>query len=231
MKSSIHARLLSFILVFALALTTVPRVLAAGGDLSISEGNVWFSTSSYLEGHTIRIWDSVANNSTEDLLGSVLFTANGKQVGSDQAVSALAGKTEEVFVDWTPATYGTFTIQVNITPWEATGDDPSNNSTSKQVTVVQESDRDGIQNSTDPDDDNDGVPDAEDAFPTTRGESKDTDGDGKGNNADPDDDNDGVLDTEDQMPLDPAYTKDMDGDGIPDELDDDIDGDELDNIN
>jgi uncharacterized delta-60 repeat protein len=55
----------------------------------------------------------------------------------------------------------------------------------------------------DSDDDNDGVPDTQDAFPFDPTESVDTDGDGIGNNADPDDDNDGVPDVDDPFPLDP----------------------------
>jgi hypothetical protein len=45
-----------------------------------------------------------------------------------------------------------------------------------------------------PDYDQDGVPDAQDAFPGDPKESVDTDGDGIGDNADPDDDNDGMPD-------------------------------------
>ncbi len=227
MKKTLHALLLSFVL--SGATFVAPLAHAAGGDLSVGDSSVWFSTESYLEGHTIRIWTSVANNSTEDLLGSVRFSANGTQVGSDQAVSALAQKTDEVFVDWTPSSFGTYTIQVNVTPWESAGDNASNNSVTKKVTVVQDTDRDGLSNATDPDDDNDGALDETDAYPTNKDESKDSDGDSQGNNADTDDDNDGTLDIDDQLPEDPNFTKDMDGDGFADEIDEDIDGDFLTN--
>ena len=53
------------------------------------------------------------------------------------------------------------------------------------------------------DDDNDGVPNADDAFPQDPGESTDTDGDGTGDNADTDDDNDGTPDVNDPCPFDP----------------------------
>ena len=56
------------------------------------------------------------------------------------------------------------------------------------------------------DDDNDGVSNANDAFPQDPGESVDTDGDGIGDNADTDDDNDGVSDTDDACPLDDDVT-------------------------
>ena len=46
----------------------------------------------------------------------------------------------------------------------------------------------------DPDDDNDGCLDQEDAFPLNERECKDSDGDGVGDESDFDDDNDGVWD-------------------------------------
>ena len=58
----------------------------------------------------------------------------------------------------------------------------------------------------DGDDDNDGVSNANDAFPQDPDESVDTDGDGTGNNADTDDDNDGVSDMDDACPLDDDVT-------------------------
>jgi YD repeat-containing protein len=69
------------------------------------------------------------------------------------------------------------------------------------------------------DTDNDGVPDAQDAFPNDPSESVDTDSDGTGNNADIDDDNDGLPDTYENQyaflnPLDPSdASADEDEDG------------------
>jgi len=71
-------------------------------------------------------------------------------------------------------------------------------------------DEDGLINSEDLDDDNDGVADSEDAFPFDATESIDTDGDGIGNNTDTDDDNDGVLDTMDAFPLDDKKSVNLD---------------------
>ena len=64
----------------------------------------------------------------------------------------------------------------------------------------------GMVDTGDGDDDNDGVSNANDAFPQDPDESVDTDGDGTGNNADTDDDNDGVSDTDDACPLDDDVT-------------------------
>ena len=82
-----------------------------------------------------------------------------------------------------------------------------------------DTDGDGIGDVCDPDDDNDGVPDVDDAFPLDWSETTDTDGDGIGNNADPDDDNDGIPDWIEQTsgldPLDAGDAAgDLDGDGF-----------------
>jgi len=59
------------------------------------------------------------------------------------------------------------------------------------------------------DDDNDNIPDDQDAFPLDSNESEDTDGDGVGNNTDLDDDGDGILDSwEFQYGLDPLDSSD-----------------------
>ena len=84
---------------------------------------------------------------------------------------------------------------------------------------IADFDNDGIADSVDTDDDNDGVPDINDAFPFDASESVDTDGDGIGNNADEDDDNDGVIDSEDAFPLDPNESVDSDSDGTGDNAD------------
>ena len=76
-------------------------------------------------------------------------------------------------------------------------------------------DDDGLPDSTDPDDDNDGMNDEDDAFPYDASETTDTDGDGIGNNADADDDGDGVADEVDNCPYnDNEDQADDDNDGI-----------------
>ncbi|MCP4472524.1 MAG: hypothetical protein GY815_17910, partial [Gammaproteobacteria bacterium] len=92
-------------------------------------------------------------------------------------------------------------------------------------TSEADNDGDGIPDSVDPDDDNDGVLDVDDAFPLDSTESVDTDSDGIGNNADTDDDNDGVLDADDAFPLDSTESVDTDSDGIGNNADPDDDND------
>ncbi|HIE75210.1 MAG TPA: hypothetical protein EYP93_03140, partial [Gammaproteobacteria bacterium] len=86
-------------------------------------------------------------------------------------------------------------------------------------------DNDGIADTLDDDDDNDGVLDSDDAFPLDPNEDTDTDGDGTGNNADTDDDGDGVDDSSDAFPLDSSEDTDTDGDGTGNNADTDDDGD------
>ena len=88
-----------------------------------------------------------------------------------------------------------------------------------------DSDFDGAENELDSDDDNDGVEDADDAFPLDPDESADNDHDGIGDNADTDDDNEGTPDRLDAFPFDPYETTDTDGDGTGDNADTDDDGD------
>jgi len=75
------------------------------------------------------------------------------------------------------------------------------------------------------DSDEDGVIDANDAFPLDATESVDTDSDGIGDNADTDDDNDGVNDANDAFPLDDQESVDTDSDGTGDNADTDDDND------
>ena len=91
-----------------------------------------------------------------------------------------------------------------------------------------DADGDGLSDDLDPDDDNDGVADEDDAFPLDPAESVDSDGDGVGDNADEfphdpaesrDSDSDGVGDNADAFPFDPAETADSDGDGVGDNAD------------
>ena len=95
--------------------------------------------------------------------------------------------------------------------------------TSLEVGTINDFDEDGINDSSDTDDDNDGTPDETDAFPFDATENVDLDSDGTGDVADTDDDGDGVIDDEDEFPIDGEEWVDSDGDGIGDNADADND--------
>ncbi|UCG68545.1 MAG: thrombospondin type 3 repeat-containing protein [Thermoplasmata archaeon] len=106
--------------------------------------------------------------------------------------------------------------------------DLSGQITQETLTVIvdnQDTDSDGIGDLADPDIDNDGVNNDEDAFPYDDSEWKDTDSDGIGDNLDPDDDNDAVFDFQDDFPLNSEEWLDTDSDGIGNNADYDDDGD------
>ncbi|MBD3361013.1 PKD domain-containing protein [Candidatus Peregrinibacteria bacterium] len=203
---------------------TIPA-FAYSGDISINTENIRFSSNNFIEGQAVRIYATATNHSNKDLLGVARFFDNGNQIGGDQAISIFAGKTDDIFVDWV-SSFGSHKIAVKIYPWEPEIDNPNNNWITTEIFAVQDTDRDGIPNKTDNDDDGDNVPDKEDDFPLNSSEQYDTDGDGIGNNKDNDDDNDGVPDEFDDLPLDPNETIDTDKDGIGNiaDLDDDGDG-------
>lgn len=184
-------------------------------DLSIDPASVQ-ALNEVLVGKTVRIYTTVSSNSTEDLFGVVKFYDENKKqfIGADQPISILAGKTDDVFVDWTGDSVGNHEISVRVVPWHSSGDDPSNNKVTKTIYADNDSDSDGVGNRSDIDDDNDGYNDNNDAFPYDPTEWVDTDGDGIGDNADEDDDNDSVVDLEDIFPLDSSESLDFDADGI-----------------
>ncbi len=103
------------------------------------------------------------------------------------------------------------------------GQDPDDDDANKPGTPFVDTDKDGLADEgglqSDPDDDNDGVPDKDDAFPTNKEEQFDFDKDGKGDRSDDDDDNDGVLDITDRFPRNGEESADTDKDGVGDKLD------------
>lgn len=216
-----------FLLLFGAALACILFAgicIASVHDLLLPDSGVGFSTSNFIEGQAVRLYATVNSNSTKDLRGIVRFFQDNEQIEGDQPISVLSGKTDAVFADWIPSA-GAHTIKVLIVPFNNPDDDPGNNSFTKEVYVLPDTDRDGIPNADDADDDNDSMPDTQDAFPLNRNESADSDGDNIGNNADTDDDNDGTPDAEDALPLNANETLDTDSDGIGNNEDSDDDGD------
>jgi len=191
-------------------------------DISIATGDVKLSKSdNILKGDSVRFYVTVHNNSNADLSGVVKFydEKTSTYLGTDQPVSVLTKKTDDVYMDWNTDQLGEHTIAIRVVPWQTDGDDPNNNKVTKTVYVDIDSDGDGIGDRLDNDDDNDGAPDSQDAFPLNPKESADTDKDGTGNNADTDDDNDGTLDMQDVFPQDPKESKDTDNDSVGDNSD------------
>ncbi len=209
-----------------LLLSTIisPTAFAASGDMSITSENIRFGLNNPMEGQVNTIYATVSNSSANDLLGTVRFFVDGKQIQGDQPISIFGNSSDGVFVNWSGAP-GSHKIEVAILPWDGSDDNPGNNKISTTKYVIPDLDRDGTADASDPDIDGDKVNNEEDHFPRNPNEQVDTDGDGQGNTADSDDDNDGVPDEFDDLPLDPNESLDTDGDGIGNITDQDDDND------
>lgn len=201
-------------------------IVHAINDLVLPPNNIRLSTETLLEGRAVRVYATIQNMGTRDLLGFVRFFDGERQIGADQPISVVAAKDDTVFIDWTPVP-GPHSLAVRIFPYDKSEDIASNNVTSKSVSVLGDADHDGIPNDSDNDDDNDSHLDAEDSFPLDKTEWVDSDGDSIGDNKDPDDDNDTVIDSLDGIPLDASETVDTDHDGVGNNADTDDDNDGL----
>jgi hypothetical protein len=113
------------------------------------------------------------------------------------------------------------TVTITVTPEDACPDDPYKTAPGVCGCGVADTDTDDdtIADCLDPDDDNDGVLDADDHFPLDDTESLDTDADGTGDNADEDDDNDGINDS---IEAAGPNSGDANSDGIQDSLQNNI---------
>ena len=203
--------------IFSISLFTAKDLLAKT-DLSINISDVVFSKEEPIEGEQIRIFARIFNLGDKDVYGQVIFLNNEQEIAEPQPISIRTNTYDDVFIDWI-VKQGTYEIAVKIVETNPIDEDIENNSVIKQNFFVDiDTDKDGIGNLYDLDDDNDGlfddteiiwgtnplvadtdndnVIDGEDVFPLDNKESEDSDNDGIGNNADEDDDNDGLNDEE-----------------------------------
>lgn len=183
-------------------------------DLSISETDITFSKIDLIEGDPIKIYARIFNIGDNDVSGYVSFYSNGKEIGNPQAISIKPNTYDDVFVDWKTSA-GTFDVGAKIVGLNPVDENPDNNETAKRnVFVDSDTDADGIGNSKDPDDDNDGLNDDQESTIGT-------------NPLAPDTDTDKVNDKIDSFPLDKTEWRDTDNDGLGDNKDNDADGDDL----
>ena len=218
-----------------------PAKAALTYDLGIGNSDISFSKE-VIAGATVRIYATIHNYGTEDVEAYVTFYQGPNLVGDSQVVSVRAGGlADEVYVDWVfPDT--SFNIRAEIR-----GQDPGDLNSANDVALSTyfvpkpDADKDGIPDDIDPDDDNDGLLDSQEAilgtsttntdtdndsvndkdddFPTNKNETVDTDGDGIGDNVDPDDDNDNWTDYKENYEGTNPKKADTDGDGVIDSKD------------
>ena len=203
-------------LLFALCLLLPANsVHAADCILSIRTQDVSVVPAAPFMNQSARVYATVQPLCQRDTEGDVIFYANGKLIGTKPISYKRNGLAEEVWTNWVPTEYGDNTIRVD-TKGESgeVGD-----SASIKVFIDLDSDGDRIGNHADPDDDNDGVVDAQDSNPTDPTRSRDSDKDGIDDSVDSDDDNDGLYDFEEQAIGTNPLKYDTDGDGVGDKQD------------
>ena len=137
----------------------------AGLNAGFVQG-IWYATSTNFSDMPTRIYIALRNNTESDLTGTIRFTDNGAKIGNSY-VSALPGRLVEGWVDWTP-TFGTHTItaslidmKLHVIGGSAENVTPDNMLAEDTLTIDYDTDRDGIGNAIDTDDDNDSITDSD----------------------------------------------------------------------
>ncbi len=218
-----------------------PSQALATVDLGVRVSDISFSTNSFVSGQKATVYVKVRSVGDEDASGMVNLYLNNELLAAGLAVSVVSSEPDTVYSEFTVPDKN-FKISVDLkNVFPSDSQLGNNNAITSEQTVDIDTDRDGIGDMKDNDDDNDGLSDSEearlgtnpkkvdtdgdgygdanDAFPLDRNEWLDTDHDGIGDNADTDDDNDGLSDSQEANLKTNPKRADTDGDGYNDKED------------
>lgn len=127
---------------------------------------LWYSKDVVFAGDTVRIYVAIRNNTGSDLSGTVEFFDGEKRI-ERKNVQALDGRIIESWADWMP-TYGTHTLSANLARTElhrvgsSTQAVEVTSALAEDVLFVDyDTDKDGIGNEDDQDDDGDTLSDTQ----------------------------------------------------------------------
>ncbi|MEK7131006.1 MAG: hypothetical protein AAB924_01410 [Patescibacteria group bacterium] len=151
--------------------------------------NIWYSKTPFFDGESIRIYTILFNGSSYDMNGAVEFLdkANGDQkvVGKVDFSIPSGGRIRDIWIDW-KATEGKHIITARIINSSISLADGTrqivaieNAETGKSEVLTDfDTDADGVGNTIDADDDNDGVPDIDELKNGTNPLKSDSNGNG-----------------------------------------------------
>lgn len=154
-----------YILIFILFTLPFNDVFAQSSNAGIVQG-LWYSQEKVFADEKVRIYVAIRNNTGEDLTGIVEFYDGEKKL-ERQNVQALSGRIIESWTDWSP-TYGSHNLKATLIRTELS----QVGSSTKEIIVASalaedtlfvdyDTDKDGIGNTEDVNDDNDTYTDAE----------------------------------------------------------------------
>lgn len=177
---------------FGIFAAATPALAAPEYDLAIGAGDISYVPAEPIEGQKFRVYARVQNVGSKDVSGFVTFYQGPAVIGTSQVVSVRAGGSpDEVFVDWV-APAGAFNILARIQGQEPADENTANEETvSPMIAPLRDTDKDGIPDRDDPDQDNDTVLNTVEGARGTNPLVQDSDGDG-------------VNDAHDAFPLDPT---------------------------
>ncbi len=156
-------RKIAYALVFFCALLLPIYSHAQSVNTGLIEG-IWFSKDVYNVGETIRIYTAVQNNSGSEVSGEVHFFDNGETV-SIEPFTVADDRIAEVWTDTEAFVEGEHTFTVSVEELKKSGREGGEEFTPKKrvsrgtILVIRDTDKDGIPDEEDKDDDNDGFSD------------------------------------------------------------------------
>ena len=163
MRTALKIKFLIIFLLLAIANTVVAQTALNAGFVN----GIWYSKTPFFDGDEVRIYAVIQNQSGFDISGEVEFFSDDKLL-SKSDFSAVNGRLIEKWADW-KVIYGEHTISVKISNVEKSeiGQDPvsvgliENIFISEKHIIDIDTDKDGIGNKDDFDDDGDGISDME----------------------------------------------------------------------
>lgn len=174
-------RLISYFFILSLIFLSNSSKLSAQTyqyDLGINSADIWLSEEILIQGDPVRIYARVHNYGTSDDSGYVTFYSGTELIGDSQVVTVIPNATDEVWVDFN-IPVNDFNILARIMGTNPSDENSLNNEAVTTMFSPQiDTDGDGIIDSQDPDIDNDNLTNEEEEELGTNPFDPDSDDDG-----------------------------------------------------